>query len=106
MVKSNFLLKTMACICLIIALAGCETTQSRTQERSKVRLDDAVVTAKVKEALSKDPALQKYTIEVRTVGGEVALKGHVGSLQDIFKAAEIVNKIEGVDSLYNGLTDK
>jgi len=106
MKKSKYLLTAIACICLITVLSGCETTQSQTQKRSKVLLDDAVVTAKVKEALSKDPTLQKYTIDVRTVGGEVVLKGHVDSLQDIFKAAEIVNKVEGVESLYNGLTDR
>ena len=105
MIKTNFLLKTMACVCLITAISGCQTFQSQAQ-KPKVHLDDAVVTAKVKEALSKDPTLQKYTIDVRTVGGEVVLKGHVGSLQDVYKASEIVNEVEGVQSLYNDLTEK
>ncbi len=104
MVRSNFLLKTLASLCLIAALVGCETSQG--QKRTKVHLDDAVVTQKVKEALANDPTLQKYTIDVRTLDGEVVLKGHVGSLQDVFRAAEIVNKVDGVESLYNGLSEK
>lgn len=93
----------LAGLCLIAALTACETTQGR---NGKVRLDDAVVTSKVKEALAKDPVLQKYDIEVKTVSGEVLLRGHVGSVQDVYKAAEVVHRVEGVQSLLNDLSEK
>jgi osmotically-inducible protein OsmY len=69
-------------------------------------LDDAVVTANVKESLSKDPTLQKYTIDVSTVSGKVVLSGHVDSLEDVYRAAKIVNSVEGVQSLFNDLSEK
>jgi osmotically-inducible protein OsmY len=75
-------------------------------KRNQVHLDDAVVTAKVKESLSKDPTLQKYTIDVFTVSGEVVLRGHVDSLEDVYRASKIVNEVEGVQFLFNDLTEK
>jgi osmotically-inducible protein OsmY len=68
--------------------------------------DDAVVTAKVKESLSKDPTLQKYTINVTTMSGKVVLSGQVDSLEDVYRAAKIVNSVEGVQSLFNDLSEK
>ena len=106
MFKANVFVKSAICISLITVLSGCETFQSQEQKREQVHLNDAVVTANVKEALAKEPTLQKYTIDVQTVSGEVVLRGHVGSGQDIFKAAEIVNKVEGVQWLLNDLTYK
>ena len=106
MYKSKLLSKVLIGISLVTSLSGCETTQSQMMKRKQVHLDDAVVTAKVKESLSKDPILQKYTIAVFTVSGEVVLRGHVGSLDDVYRAAEIVNNVEGVQSLLNDLSEK
>jgi len=103
MFKSKLLGKILIGISVVTSLSGCETTQNQIKQK---HLDDATVTAKVKEAISKDPTLQKYKIDVLTVSGEVVLKGHVDSLKDVFKAAEIVNKIEGVQSLLNDLSEK
>jgi osmotically-inducible protein OsmY len=103
MFKSKLLRKILIGISLVTSISGCETTRN---QRNQVHLDDAVVTAKVKEALSKDPTLQKYNIHVLTVSGEVVLKGHVDSPKDVLRAAEIVNNVEGVQSLLNDLSDK
>ena len=106
MFKSKLLGKALIGIGLVTALSGCETTQDQMMKRNQMRLDDAAVTAKVKEALSKDPTLRKYTLDVYTVSGEVVLRGHVDSLKDVYKAAEIVNKVEGVHFLLNDLSEK
>ena len=99
MFTSKLLGKLLIAICLVTSLSACETTRN-------LHLDDATVTAKVKEALSKDPTLRKYTLDVYTVSGEVVLRGHVDSIKDVYKAAEIVNKVEGVHFLLNDLSEK
>ena len=106
MFKSKLLSNVLIGISLVTSLSGCETIQNQMMERNIVHLDDAVVTAKVKESLSKDPILQKYTINVFTVSGQVVLRGNVGSLEDVYRAAEIVNNVEGVQSLLNDLSEK
>jgi osmotically-inducible protein OsmY len=106
MFKLRLLSKVLIGISLVTSLSGCETTQNQMMKRNQVHLDDAVVTAKAKESLSKDPTLQKYTIDVFTVSGEVVLRGHVDSLEDVYRAAKIVNNVEGVQSLLNDLSEK
>jgi osmotically-inducible protein OsmY len=103
MFKSKLLSNVLVGISLVTSLSGCETTQNQMMER---HLDDAVVTANVKESLSKDPTLQKYTIDVSTKSGKVVLSGHVDSLEDVYRAAKIVNSVEGVQSLFNDLSEK
>jgi osmotically-inducible protein OsmY len=103
MLKPRFFGKYLACFCLISALLGCATTQS---ERAKQHFDDQTVTAKVKAALSTDPSLGKFSIDVKTIRGEVVLEGKVDSIEDVYKAAEIVNRVEGVKSLFNDLDVK
>lgn len=105
MVKLKPLRMLLTSIGLLAALAACETTQNK-GKTSKAHLDDAVVTTKVKEALAKDPNLQKYAIEVNTISGEVILRGHVGSVQDVYRAAEVVHGVEGVQSMLNDLSEK
>jgi hyperosmotically inducible protein len=105
MFKATSFGKILIGIGLIAAVSACETMQNEGSKRA-VHLDDGVVTAKVREALAKDPALQKYTIDVQTMGGEVVLRGRVDSVQDVYRAAEVVHKVEGVQSLLNDLSEK
>ncbi|WP_243371848.1 BON domain-containing protein [Geotalea sp. SG265] len=105
MFKSKLLGKILIGIGLVAALSACETTQNGGNRR-KVQLDDSVVTAKVKEALAKDPTLQKYDIQVQTVSGKVVLRGRVDSINDVYRAAEVVNRVEGVQFLLNDLSEK
>lgn len=89
---------------MLATLAGCAGLSQG--KREKVHLEDPVVTAKVKEALAKDPVLQKYSIDVRTVEGKVVLRGHVDTQQDAYQAAKVVNNVEGVQSLLNLLSEQ
>ena len=93
--------KFLACFYLISVL-GCAAIQTPEMQH----LDDSTITAKVKAALSNDPSLKKFTIEVKTYRGEVVLEGRVDSLQDVYRAAEVVNKVGGVKSLFNDLDVK
>ena len=106
MFKLKILSNVLIGISLVTSLSGCQTTQNQMMERNKVHLDDAVVTAKVRESLSKDPTLQKYTIDVSTESGKVVLRGHVDSLEDVYRAAKIVYSVEGVQFLFNDLSEK
>jgi osmotically-inducible protein OsmY len=103
MFKSKLLSRFLIGISLAASLSGCETTRNQKMER---HLDDAVVTANVKESLSKDPTLQKYSIDVSTKSGKVVLRGHVDSLEDVYRAAKIVYSVEGVQFLFNDLSEK
>jgi len=99
----KLLYRVLIGIGLVASLSACATPGELMMERKK---DDAAVTAKVKEALSKEPTLRKYTLDVYTVSGEVVLRGHVDSIKDVYKAAEIVNKVKGVQFLLNDLSEK
>jgi osmotically-inducible protein OsmY len=103
MFKLKLIRKVFIGISLATSLSGCETTQNQMMGQ---HLDDTVVTANVKESLSKDPTLQKYTINVSTMSGKVVLSGHVDSLEDVYRAAKIANSVEGVQSLFNDLSEK
>jgi len=98
--------KILIGIGLVTALSACGTGQYQMMRQNQVHLDDAAVTAKVKESLSKDPVLKKYAIDVTTIAGEVILRGRVDSLEDVYRAARIVNEIEGVQFLFNDLAEK
>jgi len=93
----------LACMCLIASMLGCATTQSLTSQQ---HFSDQTITAKVKDALSRDPSLIKFAIQVRTLKGEVVLEGNVASIEDVYKAAAIVNHVDGVTSLFNDLVVK
>ena len=103
MFRPKFLSIVMIWTGLVTSLSGCETALMK---QNQVHLDDAAITTKVKESLSKDPILQKYTIDVSTLSGEVELRGHVDSLEDVYRAAKIVNHIDGVRFLLNDLSEK
>lgn len=63
--------------------------------------DDAVITAKVKAALSVEPELQFGQINVETHAGVVRLSGKVNSQESISKAISIAQGIKGTRSVRN-----
>lgn len=103
MSRSKLLSKILLGISLVTALSACATAEQMRQQRQE---QDAAITAKVKESLAQDPVLKKYSIDVLTLSGEVVLRGRVDSLEDVYRAARIVNKIKGVQSLFNDLAEK
>ena len=70
------------------------------------KVDDEIVTAKVKSALLTDPAIKSFDITVETHKGEVQLSGFVDNALQVDRAIEITRGIVGVQSVSNKLTLK
>lgn len=62
-------------------------------------IDDAVITTKVKAAIAADDKLSAFQINVETLKGVVQLSGFVDTHDQITRAAEVAQKVEGVKSV-------
>jgi osmotically-inducible protein OsmY len=62
-------------------------------------IDDAVITAKVKAAIAADDKLSAFEINVETLKGVVQLSGFVDTHDEITRAAQVAQKVEGVKSV-------
>ena len=70
------------------------------------KVDDSLVTAKVKAALFADASVKSLDIGVITRQGEVQLSGFVSSQNQIDRALEVARSIEGVSSVSNEMSIK
>lgn len=70
------------------------------------KVDDTVITTKVKAALLADEGVKGTDVSVTTVAGEVQLSGTVESQAQIDRAVEVAKGIEGVLRVQNGVTVK
>jgi len=70
------------------------------------KLDDGIVTAKVKTALISDKYVKSADIAVVTRKGEVQLSGFVNNQSQIDRALEVVRSVEGVSSVSNEMSIK
>lgn len=70
------------------------------------KIDDAVVTAKVKSALLGDAAIKSQDIAVVTSKGDVQLSGFVDSDTQIARATEVATAVEGVQKVTSQLSVK
>ncbi len=86
---------------------GKETQQTQGQGSEKSGavsyIDDAMITAKVKAALAKDPGASALAIEVETTKGVVQLSGSVDSADEKMKAESIARGVDGVKGVENAL---
>ncbi|RFC33809.1 MAG: hyperosmotically inducible protein [Candidatus Nitrotoga sp. SPKER] len=71
-----------------------------------VKVDDSIVTSKVKSSLLADPDIKSFDIAVITNNGEVQLSGFVDNQAQIDRAADVVRKTEGVQNVINELRIK
>lgn len=78
-------------LCLLVA--ACET-----------RVDDAVLTARIKTEMTADGRVSPTRVNVDTLNGIVTLKGEVPTQQEKDAAAQVAGKIEGVKRVENQLT--
>jgi hyperosmotically inducible protein len=69
-------------------------------------IDDTVVTTRVKTALLADPMTKSFDVQVVTRKGQVQLSGFVNAQADIDSTLALVNKIEGVKGVENGMSLK
>lgn len=70
------------------------------------KIDDSVITAKVKSALLADSALRSFDPKVETRKGQVQLSGFVDSQQQMDRAVSIANSVEGVQGVENNMSIK
>ncbi len=65
------------------------------------KIDDGVVTTKVKSALLADPDVKSFDVKVETRAGEVLLSGFVNSQAQVDRAIAIARGVEGVTAVAN-----
>lgn len=82
----------------LVGCAGSETSASTGEY-----IDDRALTAKVKTALIRDDEVQARDINVDTFKGTVQLTGFVDSRDDVRRAEEIAEGVEGVRTVQNDL---
>ncbi len=75
-------------------------------EKAGEYLDDATITAKIKEDIMSDPMLKVLEISVTTTNGIVTLSGSVDAEPSIDRAGEIARLVKGVKSVENNLVVK
>ena len=71
-----------------------------------MKLDDSVVTTKVKTALLGDDQVKSRDIAVVTLKGEVQLSGFVDSQKQIDRAVVVATAVEGVTRVNNEMSVK
>jgi hyperosmotically inducible protein len=70
------------------------------------KIDDGVITTKLKAALLADVSIKSHDIAVVTRKGEVQLSGFVNNQGQIDRAQEVARGIEGVSSVSNDMKIK
>lgn len=70
------------------------------------KIDDGVITAKVKAALLADTSVKSVDIAVITRKGEVHLSGFVNNQGQMERAQEVARVVEGVNSVNNDMKIK
>jgi osmotically-inducible protein OsmY len=86
---------------ILLAFVGCAGGE-KSRSTGQV-IDDTSVTARVKNALLKEPGIKATDINVDTYAGQVQLSGFVASEAERRKAAEIARKVEGVKAVRNDI---
>ena len=90
-----------ALVGVVFLLLGCAAFSGR--ETVGEYVDDAAITASVKNAIFQDPKLKASQIHVETFKNQVQLSGFVDSPRDITRAGQIAANIEGVQGVNNSL---
>jgi hyperosmotically inducible protein len=70
------------------------------------KVDDGIVTARVKSALLSEPTVRSNDITVVTRKGEVQLSGFVDNQAQIERAADVTRSVEGVRTVANEMSVK
>lgn len=88
----------------LLAITGCDNrTPTTSQINQTSQPDDSNLKRAVSEALQRDTLFAQSDIDVVAQRGQIKLTGKVATLQDKNRAADIVNKVDGVTSVSNNL---
>ncbi len=71
-----------------------------------IKVDDSIVTSKVKSSFLADPDIKSFDIAVITHNGEVQLNGFVDNQTQIDRAVDVARRTEGVNNVINELRVK
>lgn len=107
--KRNRMLAGIGVAMAIVALAGCETSNSSTSSggRSEGRkVDDQNITADLKKSLDNDPVYKFEGVGVQTFAGVVSLSGFVTIQGQKDRAQDVAQHTDGVNEVVNGITVK
>lgn len=86
---------------IVFLLVGCAAFSGR--ETAGEYVDDAAITASVKNEIFQDPKLKMFQIHVETFKNQVQLSGFVDSAREIARAGQIARNVKGVQSVKNSL---
>ena len=86
---------------IVLLLAGCAALSGR--ETAGEYVDDAAITASVKNEIFKDPKLKMFQIHVETFKNQVQLSGFVDSPREVARAGQIARNVKGVQDVNNNL---
>jgi len=80
-----------------------QATSSAKEQAAKAGqvIDDAAITAAVKAGILAEPGLKVMKIDVDTKDGLVTLTGSAESVENVQKATQVANGIQGVKSVDN-----
>jgi hyperosmotically inducible protein len=104
------MLAALASGAALTLLAGCGDSQNADVKAASppavstsvgTKIDDGVVTTRVKSALLADPDVKSFDVKVETRAGEVQLSGFVGNLAQAERAVAIARGVEGVTAVSN-----
>jgi len=92
---------------MVIPAAGYGQSQDKPNAAPKAsvgeKIDDAVITTKIKAEMAKDKAVSATNIKVETDKGVVQLSGIAKSRAEADKAAVIARSVKGVASVKNDI---
>ena len=80
--------------------------QSASATTVGIKVDDSIVTSKVKSSFLADPDIKSFDIAVITNNGKVQLSGFVNNQTQIDRAIDVASRTEGVHNVINELRVK
>lgn len=101
MVKARRYVMAAVIVVLAATLAACAGGPAKRSTGEYV--DDKTITAKVKSALLADPDVSGLQVNVETYNSVVQLSGFVDNPDQIPKATEVAQGVEGVKAVRNDL---
>jgi osmotically-inducible protein OsmY len=89
---------------IMFVIGGCASNSPTQSATPGEFIDDAVITSKVKSAFVSDQKVSALNIGVETNKGVVALSGVAQDRQEVRKAVEIAQNVQGVRAVQNNIT--
>lgn len=84
-----------------VSITACSSTPTKSSVGEKV--DDSVITTKVKAKFVEDKDVRARAISVETFKGVVQLSGFANSQLEIDRAGELARSVNGVESVKNDI---